>query len=114
MKQSRALEDRGGWCFQAMHIKGEKSTLVNGLTRYLVMIPLRRLFLVGMVLGTRGYNSGCASHYIIKKVLMVNWSSCGSDQAVRLEELPVAEVFELKERRKRSGHRGMLFLVSLL
>ena len=44
---------------------------------------------------------------------MVNWSSCGSDQAVCLE-LPVAEVFELKERMKRSGHRGMLFLVSLL
>ena len=78
------------------------------------MIPLRRLFLVGMMLGTSGWDNECEPHLTIKKSLIVYWNSCESDQAVRLEELFVAVVFGLKERRegkrgeKGSGHRGLM------
>ena len=71
------------------------------------MSPLRRLFFVGMLLGTRSWDSGCEPHYTIKKGLMVCWGSFGSDQAVCREELLVADVLGLKQR---SDHMGVALL----
>ena len=59
------------------------------------MFLLRHLFLVGMLLGTRGWDRGYEPHYTIKKSLMVYRSSCGSGQAVCLGELIVTDVLGL-------------------
>ena len=76
------------------------------------MFPSRRLFLVGMMLTTSGWDSGCEPHYVIKKSLMMYWSSCGSDQAVCLEELLVANVFGLRREGGGKGrdHREVVLL----
>ena len=50
------------------------------------------------MLGIRGWHCRCEPHYTIKKSFTVSCSRCGSDQAVYLEKLPVADVFGLKER----------------
>ena len=51
-------------------------------------IGMRHLFLVGMLLGPRGWGSGWfkphCNYQEDKSVIMVFWSSCGSDQAVCL------------------------------
>ena len=60
-----------------------------------------------MMLDTRGWDSGCEPHYAIKKSLIVYWSSCGSDQAVCLEELLETDAFGLKEG---SDHMGGFLL----
>ena len=54
---------------------------------------MMHLFLVGMLLSTRGWDSEGEPYYTIKKSLTVFWGSCGSDQAVCLEELLMADVF---------------------
>ena len=41
----------------------------------------------------RGWDSGNEPHYGIETILMVYWSSCGSDQAMCLEERFVADGF---------------------
>ena len=71
------------------------------------MFPLRCLFLVEMILCTGGWNSGCEPHSTIKKRSIVYWSSYGSDQAVRIEELLEADLLELTER---SDHMGVVSL----
>ena len=68
MKLLGVLEGRSWWCFQVMHIKGAERTLANGLTKYVPMIPLRRWFHVGMMLGTRRWDSGYEPHYTIKNI----------------------------------------------
>ena len=50
-----------------------------------------RWFRVGRCLALRGWDSGSEPHYGIKTSSMVYWSSCGSDQAMCLEELLVAD-----------------------
>ena len=65
------------------------------------MIPLWCLFLVGMMLGTRGWNSSCEPQHTIKKSSVVYLSSCESDWAVCLKELLVADAFGLKAWRGR-------------
>ena len=70
---------------------------------------MRRLFLVGMSLGTRGWGSRCKPHYTIKKLVMVFWSRCGSDQAIFLEGRLVAEDLGF-ERRVTTEGGSFLFL----
>ena len=53
-----------------------------------------------MMLGTRDWDSGCEPHYTIKNRLMVYWSSCGSDQAVCLEDPLVKDVLGSEKENK--------------
>ena len=50
-------------------------------------------FRVGKCLALRGWDGGNEPHYGVKTSLIVYWSSCGSDQAMCLKGLPMAEGF---------------------
>ena len=66
----------------------------------LIRCTLRRLFLVGMLLGTRGWDVD-VNHTILSR--RDYWSSYGSDQAVCLKELLVADAFGVEERSRKGG-----------
>ena len=66
---------------------------------------MRRLFCVGMLLGTGGWDSESELHYEIKKGIVVFQSSCGPDQTSCLKICVWQVLLGCEERDK--GRRGI-------